>query len=81
MHRWVGRLSIIRLNRPPVIDQDQDDDDNGNEDGDDDEDNVDEVAPQRADAAALLDVAVHVRWHPWALTPVCRTRMTTQDNV
>ena len=62
MHRWVRRLSIIRLNWPPVIDQDQDDDD-------DDDDNGDEVAPQRADAAALLDVAVHVRRHPWALTP------------
>lgn len=67
MHRWMGRLSIIRLDRPPVIDQDEDDDDDNDVDVDDDDD--DEVAPQRANAAALLDVAVHVRWHPWALTP------------
>ena len=75
MHRWVRRLSIIRLDWTPVNYQDEDDD-NGNgyedddDDGDDDdEDDGDDVAPERADTAALLDVAVHVAWHPWALAP------------
>ena len=29
---------------------------------------VDNVKPQRADTATLLDVAVHVGGHPWTLT-------------
>ena len=65
MHWRVRRLTIVRLNRSP-----DDDDSNRIEDEVDDFDNVDEGAePQGADAATLLDVAVHVAWHPWALTP------------
>ena len=76
MHRWVRCFPIIRLDWTPVNYQDEDDD-NGNG-YEDDEDDGDDVAPERADTAALLDVAVHVAWHPWALAPAYQHHENTR---